>query len=60
MLYKRGEQKPNAKFTDAEIVEIRRRYRAGEGTYVSLAIKHNVTLSNMGKILTGETWKHLL
>jgi hypothetical protein len=53
----RGEQN-NAKLTDAQVLEIRQRYAAGE-TAVALARAFGVSDRLVGGIARGEKWGHL-
>ena len=53
-----GERSPNAKLTDADVREIRRRYAEGEDAVV-LARKYGVTQAAAWKAATGRSWRHL-
>lgn len=48
-----GERNPNAKLTDADVREIRRRSQSGE-TYSSIADDYDVTSHHIGKLVRGE------
>jgi hypothetical protein len=54
----RGEQVESAKLTRADVLEIVRRYEAGE-TQMSIACDFPVGQSAVSKILRGETWGHV-
>lgn len=54
----RGEKNPNAKLTECEAREIKRRYANGERP-VDLAREYNVSVSTVYRACSGETWKHL-
>jgi DNA-binding MarR family transcriptional regulator len=51
-----GEWNGLAKLTWEQVREIRTRYAAGGVTQTELAAEYGVTPSNLGPILTGETW----
>jgi hypothetical protein len=48
-----------AKLTDDGVIEIRRAYKAGEETQVSLAAKYGVSRRAIRMILDGSRWRHL-
>ena len=54
----RGERHPSAKLTEAEVVDLRRRYREGESR-ASLGQACGVTRSALQRALCGGTWSHL-
>jgi hypothetical protein len=54
----KGEENGNARLTEADVVEIRRRLAAGEVQRV-IAADFNVDASTVRKIKTGKTWSHL-
>jgi hypothetical protein len=56
-----GETHPNAKLTEHDVREIRRRYRAkGKGeTIYQLAAAFGVTFSNVGYIVRRKAWSHI-
>jgi uncharacterized protein (DUF433 family) len=54
----RGEDNETAKLTEAEVLEIVRRYDAGE-TQMSIARDFPVSQSAVSKILRGENWGHV-
>jgi hypothetical protein len=49
-----------SKLTERQVREIRRRYAAGDGTYLSLANDYDVGNGTIGAIVQGRTWRHLL
>lgn len=53
-----GEQSNVAKLTDAKVLEIRRRVRAGE-KQVALAAEFGVSFQAIGKIHKRGSWRHL-
>ena len=56
-----GEEHPNTKLTDEDVLRIRKEYKKGEN-YSSLYEEYSdrISLSSFRKILYGNTWKHLL
>lgn len=56
----RGTDNPRAARTDDEIREIRRAYAAGEATQVQLAAKYHTSQPNIGSIVNGFTWRHVV
>lgn len=54
----RGESHPSAKMSRAVVGEIRRRAAAGE-RQKSIATKMGFTLSSVGRVVRGETWKSM-
>ena len=55
----RGEGHPNAKLTDSEVHEIRRRYRPHRITMPMLATAYGVARCTIEDIVRGRRWKHL-
>lgn len=56
-----GQDHPNTKLTDEDVIRIRKNYKKGESNsslYEEYSDK--VSLSSFRKILYGATWKHLL
>lgn len=53
-----GEANVKAKLTDAQVIEIRRAFAAGETT-LSLAERFNIFRSSIYKIVRNKTWKHI-
>lgn len=56
---RRGEQSNPARLTDAKVVAIRQRYKAGGISQSALAREYGVTQSTIWNILFRKTWKHL-
>ena len=56
----RGERVGNAKLKESQVIEIRRRWKAGEASQHALAREYGVTLSTIHWIVIGRTWRHLL
>lgn len=54
----RGEDAGRAKLTEANVLEIRRRYRTGE-SQSALAREFGLSSRNVCSIVRGESWKHL-
>ena len=54
----RGEDVAGAKLTEADVLEIVRRYKAGE-TQTSIACDFPVKQSQLSKILRGKKWTHV-
>jgi hypothetical protein len=54
---KRGEQHPNARITDAQALEIRK--RAEDEPYKALAAEFGIHPEAVGRIYRRESWKHL-
>lgn len=55
----RGAQISTAKLTDALVLEMRRRYAAGDGSYKSLAREYGISKATCAEILTGKIWRHV-
>ncbi len=55
---RRGELGPNAKLTEEQVLDIRRRYTDGE-SQKALAVKYGVRPGCIWAIVTGKTWTHL-
>jgi len=53
-----GEKNANAKFTDNQVKEIKKRIHNGTANKV-LAHKYGVTTSTISAIRNGKTWKHI-
>ncbi|MBN9517401.1 HNH endonuclease [bacterium] len=53
-----GEGNPVAKLREQDVVEMRRRSRAGE-TYTALAARYGVAISTVYAAVVGRTWKHV-
>ncbi len=54
-----GENNAAAKFSDADIKQIRENYTGAYGEKKALAEKYGTTTSNMCAIINGKTWKHI-
>lgn len=54
-----GEGHYLAKLTEVDVLEIRERYMAGDGTAEMIAEDYPVTPGNVVQILSGRTWKHV-
>lgn len=55
----RGEQNGSAKLTEADVVEIRRRYAAGEMNQPQLARHYGVAKSQIWNVIARKTWRHI-
>lgn len=55
----RGEHNSQSKLTDADVLDMRRRFAEGE-TRTELASRFGIIYSAVAKVITGENWKHLL
>lgn len=55
----RGEANGNAKLTDRKVIKIRRLYATGKHTQRALAEMFGVARSLIGRIILGESWKHI-
>ena len=53
-----GSGRFNAKLTDADVVDIRKLYKAGVGPTI-IAAKFGVHQSNVSNILAGRAWRHV-
>lgn len=56
----RGEQRPNAKMTAEQVLEIRRRYAAGGITQRALARRYGVTRRSIFSVVHRQTWRHVV
>jgi len=54
-----GERNRHAKLTEAQVVEIRKRYAAGGVTQRVLGLEYGVYPSHVGSIVTGVKWRHI-
>lgn len=54
----RGENRPQHKLTEPDVVELRRARRTGE-SWRSLATKYGVAVNCIVSAVTGVTWKHV-
>ena len=55
---RRGERHPLSSLTDADVIEIRRRGKAGEDR-ASLSAAFRIDRHNLCKILRGASWRHV-
>jgi hypothetical protein len=55
----RGETSASARLTSADVVSIRQRHVAGGVTYRDLLKEFGVHEGTIGRIVRGETWRHL-
>lgn len=55
----RGEGHANAKLTEAQVLEIRTRYRGVFGEQTALAKEYSVSQALISKIVRGEVWPHV-
>lgn len=55
----RGEDSPNAKITERQVLEIRRRYAAGDITQEELAQEFGISSAHVCGIIRRRFWKHL-
>lgn len=54
-----GTTNPAAKITESDVMEIRRRYDAGEFAPLKWADEFNVTNATIGQIIRNQSWRHL-
>lgn len=54
-----GERNPKSKITEADVREIRRRWKAGGISQGDLAKEYGISGSNISGIVRGEYWKHV-
>lgn len=59
MPVRRGENHPSAKLTDLQVLEIKELWNIGHRNIRVIARNYGVSQSNIKKIITRETWKHL-
>jgi DNA invertase Pin-like site-specific DNA recombinase len=55
----RGENNPQAKITENQVLQIRKEYETGKYTYDDIAIKFGLKKDNIYRIITRKTWKHI-
>lgn len=55
----RGEGRPTSKLTSKQVLEIRRRYAAGDVTQEELASEYPVGLTAINFVINRRTWAHL-
>lgn len=58
-LVRRGERHPKVKLTEEDVLRIRKEHAQG-ASYEQLASRYGVDKSNIGYIVSGKTWRHLL
>ncbi len=56
----RGQFHPSAKLTDEQVLMIRHLWKIGHRNIRVIARNHNVSSSNIKKIVTNQTWTHML
>jgi hypothetical protein len=54
-----GERNAKAKLSEAQVFEIHRRYRAGDGSTHTLAREYGVGQMAISRLLRGERWTHV-
>lgn len=54
-----GQDHPNAKLKNIDIINIRQEYSKGNITQTSLGKKYDVTQTNIRSIVTRKLWKHI-
>lgn len=54
-----GERCRHSKLTAKDVVSIRERYSAGNITHMQLGAEYGVYPDSIGKVIRGDTWKHL-
>ena len=54
-----GQEHPNAKLTEDEVVRIRRIFKKGLGTHIELAKEFGVSRENIAAIITRRSWTHI-
>lgn len=55
----RGEKNAQARLTALTVLEIRRRYAAGDETLLSLAIEYGISFQHVSDIIRRRRWAHL-
>lgn len=55
----RGEKNPTSKLTEAQVIEIRQRYAAGDTTQKKLGAEYGVNFSLIGYIVNRKVWQHI-
>lgn len=55
----RGESHPLSPFTDEDVIAIRKLYLSGAASQVAIANLYGVTHRAIGRIVKGQTWKHI-
>jgi len=54
-----GDDNGNARTTSNKVLLIREEYSGGEYTYKQLSLKYDLSESQIGNIVTGESWSHI-
>jgi hypothetical protein len=55
----RGENNPKAKLTEADVYAIREEYAQGQTSTAAIALRYDVSESNIQMVVRGQTWKHV-
>lgn len=55
----RGAAHPQARLTEADVVEARRAFKEGRKTQRQLAAEHGISFPGMSAAIKGRTWKHV-
>lgn len=55
----RGEERYNAKLTEAVVRALKTDHRSGWGGYVRLARKYGLSRNTVREIIKGKRWKHV-
>jgi hypothetical protein len=56
----KGEAHPMSKLTEKQVETIRELWKIGHRNVKVLAVNHKVSSTNIKKIVTNKTWKHLI
>src|SRR3990167_2616997 len=59
LLQPRGEEHPNAKLNEKQVIEIKRLYKDSKLNQYELADKYHVTQATVSHILLDRIWKHI-
>lgn len=57
--FKPGEAHPNTHLTNADVIEIRRLYMAGELTQKKIGERFGISTSEVNKIINRRYWAHV-
>jgi len=55
----KGEVCGASKLTEAQVLEIRKKYKEGNYTHNAIATEYNITRANISYIIRRNTWKHI-
>lgn len=55
----RGSAHHLSALTDHQVIKMRKQYATGQRSYTQLAKAFNVDKSTIGRIINGQTWRHL-